>query len=153
MTDPVFGNLEYEYGWNGAVDLNCFGRVEKLDLTVSGEEDAPVTDMQRNSFTAFMRAWDKLMQDLPEAIWNYYLGLREELGCDQVYNEDYPPIEQAQDILKMISLDLIVIPEDGIFDGRCVCLAFSCTWDEENGMGIRLLDEEIDEIGFQDLAF
>ena len=39
MKDPVFGNLEYEYGWNGTVEFNCFGRMEEIALTVSGEED------------------------------------------------------------------------------------------------------------------
>ena len=48
---------------------------------------------------------------------------------------------------------MMVIPEDGIFDGRCACLAFSCSWDEENGLGIRFVNEEIDEIGYQDVAF
>ena len=46
MKDPVFGNLEYEYGWNGTVEFNCFGRREEIALTVSGEEDDPITDYQ-----------------------------------------------------------------------------------------------------------
>ena len=54
MNDPVFGNLEYEYGWNGTVEFNCFGRMEEIALTVSGEEDDPITDYQHNSFRAFM---------------------------------------------------------------------------------------------------
>ena len=36
MTDPVFGNLEYEYGWNGTVEIDCFGKMEEIDLTVCG---------------------------------------------------------------------------------------------------------------------
>ena len=43
MRDPVFGNLEYEYGWNGTVKIDCFGKMEEIDLTVCGEEDTPVT--------------------------------------------------------------------------------------------------------------
>jgi hypothetical protein len=82
MTDPVFGNLEYEYGWNGTVEIDCFGKMEEIDLTVCGEEDTPVTELQRNSYKAFMAAWD-----------------------------------------------------------------------DENGMGIRFLNEKIDEIGYQDIVF
>ena len=130
MNDPVFGNMEYEYGWNGTVEFNCFGRMEEIALTVSGEEDDPITDYQHNSFRAFMETWER-----------------------QEYNADYPPLDHTESILKMISLDMMVIPEDGIFDGRCVCLAFSCSWDEENGLGIRFVNEEIDEIGYQDVAF
>ena len=137
MKDPVFGNLEYEYGWNGTVEFNCFGRREEIALTVSGEEDDPITDYQHNSFRAFMETWERIMSDTAEA----------------EYNADYPPLDNTESILQMISLDMMVIPEDGIFDGRCVCLAFSCSWDEENGLGIRFVNEEIDEIGYQDIAF
>ena len=153
MKDPVFGNLEYEYGWNGTVEFNCFGRMEEIALTVSGEEDDPITDYQHNYFRAFMETWERIMSDTAEAIKEYYLGLRKELGYDQEYNADYPPLDNTESILQMISLDMMVIPEDGIFDGRCVCLAFSCSWDEENGLGIRFVNEEIDEIGYQDIAF
>ena len=153
MRDPVFGNLEYEYGWNGTVEFNCFGRREEIALTVSGEEDDPITEYQYNSFRAFMEMWERIMGDTVEAIKEYYLGLRKELGYDQEYNADYPPLDNTDSVLKMISLDMMAIPEDGIFDGRCVCLAFSCSWDEENGLGIRFVNEEIDEIGYQDIAF
>ena len=154
MKDPIFGNLEYEYGWNGTVEeIDCFGKLEEINLTVYGEEDAPVTEQQRSSFLTFMAAWDSIMDDVAEAIWKYYINLREELGYDRERNICYPPVEQPSDILGMISLDLMVIPDDGIYEGRCVCLAFSCSWDDENGMGIRFLNEKIDEIGYQDIVF
>ena len=79
MKDPVFGNLEYEYGWNGTVEFNCFGRMEEIALTVSGEEDDPITEYQYNSFKAFMETWERIMGDTVEAIKEYYLGLRKEL--------------------------------------------------------------------------
>ena len=104
MKDPVFGNLEYEYGWNGTVEFNCFGRMEEIALTVSGEEDDPITDYQYNSFKAFMETWEQIMSDTAEAIKEYYLGLRKELGYDQEYNADYPPLDNTDSVLKMISL-------------------------------------------------
>ena len=153
MRDPVFGDLNYEYGWNGTVEIDCFGQREVIGLTVQGEEDDPITDEQRGAFKAFMNAWDGIMDDVAEGIFNYYLGLREELGYSEEYSEEYPPVHQVSDILEMISFDLLVIPQDGIFDGMCVCLAFSCSWDDENGIGVRLVDEKIEEIGYQDVAF
>ena len=104
MKDPVFGNLEYEYGWNGTVEFNCFGRREEIALTVSGEEDDPITEYQYNSFRAFMEMWERIMGDTVEAIKEYYLGLRKELGYDQEYNADYPPLDNTDSVLKMISL-------------------------------------------------
>ena len=115
MTDPVFGNLEYEYGWNGTVEIDCFGKMEEIDLTVCGEEDTPVTELQRNSYKAFMAAWDGIKDGVAEEIGKYYISLRKELGYDEEYNSCYPP--------------------------------------DENGMGIRFLNEKIDETGYQDIVF
>ena len=68
MKDPVFGNLEYEYGWNGTVEFNCFGRMEEIALTVSGEEDDPITDYQYNSFKAFMETFWQNGRDHPDGV-------------------------------------------------------------------------------------
>ena len=48
---------------------------------------------------------------------------------------------------------LINIFEEGIYDGRCVGLAFSCSWDDENGCGVLLINEHVKEIGYQDIVF
>ncbi len=53
----------------------------------------------------------------------------------------------------MIQIDALVIPVPGIYEERCINLALSCSWDEENGAGIRFINERIDEIGYQDIAF
>ena len=34
-----------------------------------------------------------------------------------------------------------------------MALAFICSWDDENGLGVLLVDEKIEEIGYQDIAF
>ncbi|WP_391509674.1 DUF6985 domain-containing protein, partial [Bacillus paramycoides] len=36
--------------------------------------------------------------------------------------------------------------------GRDVGVSFDCSWDEENGLGIRLINERADEVGYQDVA-
>ena len=104
MTDPVFGNLEYEYGWNGTVEIDCFGKMEEIDLNICGEEDTPVTELQRNSYKAFMAAWDSVKDGVAEEIGKYYISLRKELGYDEEYNSCYPPIDHPSDVLGMISL-------------------------------------------------
>ncbi|MBJ7968123.1 DUF2004 domain-containing protein, partial [Bacillus cereus] len=45
-----------------------------------------------------------------------------------------------------------VVPYAGIFDGRDIGITFNCTWDTENGLGIRLLNEKVTEVGYQDVA-
>jgi len=52
----------------------------------------------------------------------------------------------------MISLDGIVVPYADIFEGRDIRITFNCTWEIENGLGLRLLNEQVTEIGYQDVV-
>ncbi len=89
---------------------------------------------------------------LLQSILDYYKQERQELGYDIEVNEKYPLVETTNEILEMISLDGIVVPYAGIFDGRDIGITFNCTWDTENGLGIRLLNEKVTEVGYQDVA-
>ncbi|MGX8687444.1 MAG: DUF6985 domain-containing protein [bacterium] len=153
MKDRVFGWLHYGYGWNGSVRLDWSGREEDVDLMISGEEEDGISDYQRECFTAFMNAWPALQTEVPEQIFRYYRKLSEELGYGDGSHPDYPRLSQASEIKEHIHPDQISIFEEGIFEGRCVGLAFSCTWDDENGCGVLLINEHVEEIGYQDLVF
>ena len=37
--------------------------------------------------------------------------------------------------------------------GREIGITFKCTWDIENGVGVRLLNEKVVEVGYQDITF
>ncbi len=37
--------------------------------------------------------------------------------------------------------------EDFYGNGRYIAIRFGCSWDEENGFGIILINEEVEEIG------
>lgn len=66
--------------------------------------------------------------------------------------KNYPLIETPEQTLEMITLDGIVIPYADIFEGRDIGITFNCSWDTENGLGLRLLNEKIIEVGYQDVA-
>ena len=153
MKDKVLGVLYYGYGWNGTVRLDWSGREEDVDLMINGEEEDGISDYQRECFTAFMDAWPALQTEVPEQIFMYYRKLSEELGYGDGSHLDYPRLSQASEIKEHIHPDQISIFEEGIFEGRCVGLAFNCTWDDENGCGVLLIDEHVEEVGYQDLVF
>lgn len=59
-----------------------------------------------------------------------------------------------------IELDGIIIPESFIMEdvagGRCIYPTFSKKWGndtEDNGIGVKIVNEEITEIGFKEIAF
>lgn len=82
----------------------------------------------------------------------YYKQKRHELGYDIELNENYPLVETTNQMLKMISLDGIVVPYADIFEARHIGITFNCTWDTENGLGLHLLNEKVTEVSYHDVA-
>ena len=152
INDAIFGELEYEYGWSRVITLDFFGYTTELDLIIDGEEDEQFDEGQYNAYQSFMGNWNDLQINLLDSILTYYNQKRQELGYDVELNENYPIVETTDQILGMISLDGIIIPYADIFEARHVGITFNCTWDTENGLGLRLLNEKVTEVGYQDVA-
>ena len=148
----VFGNLEYEYGWSKVTSINFFGKEIEIDLMIDGEEDGQFEQGQYIAFQSFLEKWNEIQPKLLTSILDYYKQKRHELGYDVEVNEYYPLVETTDQILAMINLDGIVVPYTDIFEGRDVRITFNCNWDTENGLGIRLLNEKVIEVGYQDIA-
>ncbi|MGE6260571.1 DUF6985 domain-containing protein [Heyndrickxia sporothermodurans] len=152
INDPIFGELEYDYGWSKDTAIHFFGKETEIALMIDGEEDGKFDEEQYMAYQALMQNWEDLQPILLQSILDYYKQKRHELGYDIGLNENYPLIETTDQILEMITLDGIVVPYADIFDGRDIGIIFNCTWDIENGLGLRLLNEKVTEVGYQDVA-
>ncbi len=152
INDAVFGELEYDFVWSKDTSINFLGNEVEIALIVKGDEEGKFDEEQYVAYTSLMQNWEQLQQSFLQSILDYYKQERQELGYDIEVNEKYPLVETTNEILEMISLDGIVVPYAGIFDGRDIGITFNCTWDTENGLGIRLLNEKVTEVGYQDVA-
>ena len=152
INDAVFGELEYDFVWSKDTSINFLGNEVEIALIVKGDEDGKFDEEQYVAYTSLMQNWEQLQQSFFFFFLDYYKQERQELGYDIEVNEKYPLVETTNEILEMISLDGIVVPYAGIFDGRDIGITFNCTWDTENGLGIRLLNEKVTEVGYQDVA-
>ena len=154
MINNIFGELTYDdYGWSGETTIDWFGETIRVDLVVSGEENEKIDLLQCESYEKFRNVWNNIKDGILDRILSYYKGLRCQLGYDDDSNVDYPEITNVDEIKKEIGLDAIVVPLSGIYNGRSIAMAFHCQWDDENGLGILLVNEEVYDIGYQDIAF
>lgn len=152
INDKVFGELDYQYKWVGYRTMRFLGKDTEIALLVGGTEAGDFDEGQYVAYNSLMDNWGKIQQDLLQPILDYYTQTRHELGYDIEFNEDYPLIESVDQLTEHITLVGISIPYDFLRDGRDVGVSFDCSWDEENGLGIRLINEKIDEVGYQDVA-
>ncbi|MBH0156671.1 DUF2004 domain-containing protein [Fictibacillus sp. 5RED26] len=152
MNDSVFGELEYEYGWTKDTFIQFWGKETMITLMIDGEEDGNFDEEQYLAYDAFIQNWEHVQKDMLQSIFTYYEQRRKELGYDIEVNNHYPKVETIEQLLKMIELDGIVVPYGDLCEGRDIRVTLKCTWDTENSLGVRTLDEKIIEVGYQDIA-
>ncbi|MEW4228578.1 DUF2004 domain-containing protein [Priestia megaterium] len=148
INDAVFGELEYNYGWVKYTTIEFCGKEAEIALMVKGEEDGKFDEEQYSAYNSLVQNWEQLQQGFLQAILDYYKLERQELGYDIEVNENYPQIETTNQLLEMITLVGIVVPYGDINEDRDIAITFDCTWDTENGLGLRLLNEKVTEVGY-----
>jgi len=152
INDTVLGELEYEYGWFRYTTIEFCGKEAEIALMIKGEEDGKFDEEQYIAYNSLMQKWEQIQYSILEPILNYYKQTRHELGYDISHNVNFPEIETTEQILDMIKLVGIVVPYGDIYDERDIGITFDCTWDIENGLRLRLLNEQVNEVGYQDVA-
>ncbi|WP_432774818.1 DUF2004 domain-containing protein [Brevibacillus gelatini] len=152
IIDPIFGCLEYNYSWFKDTAVLFFGKETEITLMIDGEADGKFDEEQYEAYQALMKRWEQLHESFLDPIFKYYQQKRHDLGYDIAQNENYPLVEKADQILEMITLEGIIVPYGDIEEGRDIGILFTCTWDQENGLGVRLLNEVVVEVGYQDIV-
>lgn len=152
LNDSVFGKLEYDFIWSKDTTISFLGNEVEIALIVKGDESGQFDEEQYVAYTSLMQNWEHLQQSFLQPILEYYKQERHELGYDIEVNESYPLVETTDQILEMIDLDGIVVPYGDLCEGRDIRFTLNCTWDTENGLGIRMLNERVTEVGYQDIA-
>ena len=152
IMNEVFGELEFDYTWSKDEEIIFNDKKEDIVLLIAGDEEGEFEDGQYEAYTMFKNKWNLIQKNILSSILEYYNTTREELGFAENENGEYPRIENEEELLQHITLVGVKIPYAEIYGGRSVGLSFDCLWDEENGVGIRLSDEEVIEVGFQDIA-
>ncbi|UOB64826.1 DUF6985 domain-containing protein, partial [Bacillus thuringiensis] len=106
------------------------------------------------AYRKFITDINKLTKEAEQAIFEYYkeeyMEYRDMVG-DESADKIAPIITTIQELGKLVEpVGLIILPdfEDGI---RRVGLIFNCTW-EEDGVGVKFENEQVVEVGYQDIV-
>jgi len=154
MMNDVFGELEFDdiYIWWGETTINFMGKEENIQLSVMAEEDGEFEAGQYDAYKELISKWNDIQKDVLTSILDYYNEKRCELGYDVEDDEYYPEIKSTEELLEHITLVGIKVPYADAYGGRSIGIFFDCSWNEEDGVGIRLNNEEVVMVGYQDVA-
>lgn len=152
IINEVFGEIEFDYTWSKEEEIIFNDKKEDIVLLIAGDEDGEFEEGQYEAYAIFKDKWNIIQRSILSSILEYYNARREELGFDVEINTNYPYIENEDVLLNHITLVGIKVPYADVYGGRSIGLSFDCSWDEENGLGIRLNNEEVIDVGFQDIS-
>lgn len=152
INDEVFGELEFDYSWFKKSKVDFYNKEVEIVILVAGDEEADFEKEQYDAYKMLIKNWLDIQKTFLSPILDYYQNKRKELGYDTELNDNYPEIVTTEEILEHITLVGIKVPYGELYGGRSIGISFDCTWDSENGIGIRLSDEKVIEVGYQDVA-
>jgi len=152
IQNEVFGELTYDYTGSKKETVVFFGKSVQIVLLIAGDEDGEFEKSQYEAYEMFKTKWTEIQERLVEAILKYYREKRQELGYDVEDNESYPELLTEKELVEHLTLVGIKVPYGESYGGRSVGVSFDCTWDDENGIGVRLNDEKVVRVGCQDVA-
>ena len=149
---------------------NLILEIEKIEKSFNDKLNTPVTDSEVQKLRERMK--ESFNVDLPSeyeeflktvnrldfnglvlyGVDSYLLDMeyRDMVG-DESSDKIAPIITTIQELGKLVEpVGLIILPdfEDGI---RRVGLIFNCTW-EEDGVGVKFENEQVVEVGYQDIV-
>lgn len=162
MNDAKWDELIYdEYGWQASTMLTFGGKPCDVALVIQCEEDEPISEVQKQAYTQFMHKWQALERTVLEALLRYY-NEEERFSYGPDDEEEnaawWPEIDTPEAMAQAVTPEMIVVPADFMQeDGRRVYLLFSRIWGgedlDDNGVAAAFLNEEIEEIGYKEMAF
>jgi len=154
--DELFGEIIYEDLWIGAIEITMFGKNQKILLNIYGEENEEITSNQRDAFSQFKLNMPNIVKESEDKIFKYYLENCDDYRAMQSNSEEVekiaPKISSIEELGKLVTPTSFLIRydfEDGI---RRVGILCDCTWEPEHGLGISVENEEVVEIGVQDIV-
>lgn len=155
LNHELFGEISYDLYWSGQQKIKIFGKERVIILSIDGNEEGEFQEAQKEAYINLVDNMENIMTEAEEAIFDYYqevyMEYRDMVGEDEA-DKIAPIIENKEELGNLVEpTQLIVrrVRNNGI---RRLGLLFDCTWNIEHGLAVKIEDEEVVEVGFQDIV-
>lgn len=130
----VKANFKFDYGWRKEISLNICGKIYSIEVVISSfyEED----EIKTHQIDMY-----KGVKDISTT-----LNDNQNIITDKLYKE-YGVINK--ELVEVLDVKQIIIPDEEDFDFGIYCESYI---DLENGIGIKIKDKKIIELGLGDIV-
>lgn len=153
--ENIFDGFEYCGTWYKNMRIIYANNEVDVDVQINGYDEDEMPENGKKALLSFLDDMDNTLMAVLEGIFEYYQERREELGYDEEEDdgeEEYPNYSDCNELLDTLQLIGITVPDQDDYSERAIFLAFNCDWDEENGVGVCLIGDTVDEVGEQGIA-
>ena len=149
MLDNIFGELEYDFLWEGKTTITMFDKQYEIGLGINGEEEDGIQEIQKESYINFKNKESEIMKNVCDKVYEYYKYIceYEPERIDPGALDKLPVVNNCMDMKDLVTPIKICIPE--LDDEREIDILFDCVWDFDLGMGVRIVNENVTLVGVQ----
>ena len=157
INDEAFGKLEYKNNfWRGKTTIKMFGVENEILLSVDAYENTDFSNVQKEAFLSFIQDMENIMNEAEKHIYDYYMEnykeYREMIDSKVEADQVVPKIHSVSDLKRLVEPTELIVRRVRKNGKRRLGLLCDVSWDIENGMGIKMEDEVVEEVGYQDIV-
>ncbi|USL40245.1 DUF6985 domain-containing protein [Priestia megaterium] len=157
IDDELFGKLKYKNNfWRGKTMIKMFDVEKEILLSVDTYENTDFSNVQREAFLSFIQDMENIMNEAEKHIYDYYCENYEEyreMVCNKSEADQVvPKIDSVSGLKRLVEPTELIVRRVRKNGKRRLGLLCDVSWDIENGMGIKMEDEVVEEVGYQDIV-
>lgn len=157
INDELFGELEYKNNfWRGKITIEMFNLEKEILLSVDAHENADFSAIQREAFRNFIEDMNHIMNEAEKEVYEYYSEnvdeYREMLGDESEADKIAPEINSLSDLAELVTPTELIVRRARKNGKRRLGLLCDVSWNIEDGLGIKIEDEVVEEVGYQDIV-
>lgn len=153
MKHEIFGKIEYDNLWKRDYSIKVYTQSEEGLLYVEAENDEEFQENQIQAFKKFEERKEEFEKQVKKAIFNYYnevVGEYRDRYGDSA-DELAPLVKVPDEMEKLLEFQSLNIPYSFEDDERVIGVLFKAKWEIEHGVAVKFVNEEVIEVGYQDI--
>lgn len=133
----IFNEMTYDYGWRKSINLKFGDEIKNIELNfVAYKKEDNITNIQKESYSWIIENFNLIVEASTSIILKY---------IETNYSSLNITLKNLFD--KANPIEIIFERDEPI-----IGFIFDCNFDEENGIGIKIKDKKIIDIGPQDIV-
>ncbi len=151
INHEVVGKIGLEgASWISLRTMRFLDRDEDVLIYFKEVENGNISEKQIRTFKWLIQNNERICETIEKEIFKYYKDIYEDLVEEQGEYEDFPDINDSKQLSLLLKgpYCFFIKPDWCDYTG----FGCECIWEEEHGLGVKIINSEIIEIGFQDIV-